>query len=157
MKRDIYKFQGVRAHPYSHGGHPQMGPCINHQNRGLWKFLGLGPWAEKLLSHWVPEIFKVPHLCMAPFVDGPPWLMGGPWPPEIYRWPFSLMDGPSVRNIKCLAFGINGVASPLVNGPHRTYGWPPPNLWMAPPPKILRILAQKQTNFTLLHWLIFQN
>ena len=34
------------------------------------------------------------------------------------------MDGPSVRNIKCLAFGINGVASPLVNGPHRTYGWP---------------------------------
>ena len=35
------------------------------------------------------------------------------------------MDGPSVRNIKCLAFGINGVASPLVNGP-------PPNLWVAP-------------------------
>lgn len=42
------------------------------------------------------------------------------------------MDGPSVRNIKCLAFGINGVASPLVNGPHRTYGWPLLNLWMAP-------------------------
>ena len=101
------------------------------------------------------QIYAWPHLWMGPHDL---WvLMGGPWPPEIYRWPFSLMDGPSVRNIKCLAFGINGVASPLVNGPHRTYGWPPPNLWMAPPPKILRILAQKQTNFTLLHWLIFQN
>ena len=34
--------------------------------------------------------------------------------------------------------GINGVASQLVDGPHPTYGWPPPNLLMDPLEQISR-------------------
>ena len=57
--------------------------------------------------------------------------------------PRKFMDGPfslSVRNIKCLAFGISGVASPLVNGPYGIYRWPPQNLWVAP--KILKKMVE---------------
>jgi hypothetical protein len=50
-----------------------------------------------------------------------------PDPRKFMNGPFSL----SVRNIKCLAFGISGVASPLVNGPYGIYRWPPQNLWVA--------------------------
>ena len=51
-----------------------------------------------------------------------------PDPRKFMNGPFSL----SARNIKCLAFGFSGVASPLVNGPHGIYGWPLQNLWVAP-------------------------
>ena len=51
-----------------------------------------------------------------------------PDPRKFMNGPFSL----SARNIKCLAFGFSGVASPLVNGPYGIYGWPLWNLWMAP-------------------------
>ena len=48
--------------------------------------------------------------------------------------------------------GINGVASQLVDGPHPTYGWPPPNLLMDPLEQISRKNDQFHVGVSLLRF-----
>ena len=67
--------------------------------------------------------------------------------------PLKFMDGPFHLWMALFTFGwpsvrnITGDPPPLVDGPHPTYVWPPPNLWMAPLEQIFTLLMQKMTNF----------